>query len=210
MRIKMNKIKICVLAALCLLLSSVSARAQTLSKSKQKNQNVVPAEQNSVSSVDIALQYNLPVRMLYFQYIGDKVQKKLDSLDYEVSGSYHLNSGRFLYNTCDELTPIIENSKYAFERTIQILRNHPELKLIIEAYSCDELQVEEREIAMEINQKRLEFARDLFLQFGLNQEQIETASYTAHDPEYSLFEKNYSLFGHTSENGGVYFRIVKR
>ena len=108
------------------------------------------------------------------------------------------------------MTPIIENSKYGFERTIQILRNHPELKLIIEAYSCDELQVEEREIAMEINQKRLEFARDLFLQFGLNQEQIETASYTTHDPEYSLFEKNYSLFGHTSENGGVYFRIVKR
>lgn len=203
----MKKTSYYILAILCLLFMS-SVHAQ---KNKRTKQNAA-SEQNSVSGIDmdLHLHYNLPVRVHYFQNVGQGVAKKLDSLKTEIfgeSGIIDLSKTSCKYNTCEDLIPTLNSTHFGFEHTVHILNANPHLKLIIDAFICDQLYGTtlegELEMARNINEKRLEIVRNLFIQCGVPQEQIETASYTMYDN--SLFKKY-----RTNDAGGVIYRIAKR
>jgi outer membrane protein OmpA-like peptidoglycan-associated protein len=80
----------------------------------------------------------------------------------------------------DKDIPKINDYNDNINRTVAILKANPQLKLIVEGYTCD-LGSEEHN--RDLAQRRANNVRKLFIQKGVNPDQIETASYTVNDPQ---------------------------
>lgn len=103
----------------------------------------------------------------------------------------------------DKATPKVADQNDNINRTIQILKNNPSLKLIVEGYTCD-LGSEEHN--RDLAQRRANAVRDMFIQKGVHSSQIETASYTVNDPQ----NKQNIQDPNREEHRAAIFRIVKR
>lgn len=97
--------------------------------------------------------------------------------------------------------PKIKDEDGNIDKTVEILKKNQGLKLIVEAYSCGHgSEVHNRDLA----QRRANKVRELFIQRGVKPDQIETASYTANDPQNN---QNDNI---PKDCNCAVFRIVKR
>ena len=103
----------------------------------------------------------------------------------------------------DKDIPKISDYNDNINRTVAILKSNPQLKLIVEGYTCD-LGSEEHN--RDLAQRRANNVRKLFIQKGVNPDQIETASYTVNDPQNRQNITDPSR----EEHRAAIFRIVKR
>ncbi|MBO7493910.1 MAG: OmpA family protein [Bacteroidales bacterium] len=103
----------------------------------------------------------------------------------------------------DKDIPKINDYNDNINRTVAILKANPQLKLIVEGYTCD-LGSEEHN--RDLAQRRANNVRKLFIQKGVNPDQIETASYTVNDPQNRQNITDPSR----EEHRAAIFRIVKR
>ena len=103
----------------------------------------------------------------------------------------------------DKDIPKISDYNDNINRTVAILKANPQLKLIVEGYTCD-LGSEEHN--RDLAQRRANNVRKLFIQKGVNPDQIETASYTVNDPQNRQNITDPSR----EEHRAAIFRIVKR
>ena len=97
--------------------------------------------------------------------------------------------------------PKIKDDNDNLAKTVEILKKNPSLKLIVEAYSCGRGSEEHNR---DLAQRRANNVRNLFIEKGANPNQIETASYTANDPQNS---QNDNI---PKDCNCAVFRIVKR
>ncbi len=103
----------------------------------------------------------------------------------------------------DKDIPKINDQNDNINRTVQILKNNPSLKLIVEGYTCDlGSENHNRDLA----QRRANAVRDMFIQKGVSSSQIETATYTVNDPQNRQNIQDPSR----EEHRAAIFRIVKR
>jgi len=97
--------------------------------------------------------------------------------------------------------PKVEDYGDNLNKSVAILKANPQLKLLVEAYSCGRgSEQHNRDLA----QRRANNVRKLFIEKGVNPDQIETASYTPNDPQNSQNDKI------PNDCNCVVFRIVKR
>jgi len=97
--------------------------------------------------------------------------------------------------------PKIKDEDGNIDKTVAILKKNPGLKLIVEAYSCGRGSEEHNR---DLAQRRANNVRNLFIEKGANPNQIETASYTANDPQNN---QNDNV---PNDCNCAVFRIVKR
>ena len=90
-----------------------------------------------------------------------------------------LSNTKILFDL-DKDIPKISDYNDNINRTVSILKANPQLKLIVEGYTCD-LGSEQHN--RDLAQRRANNVRNLFIQKGVNPDQIETASYTVNDPQ---------------------------
>lgn len=103
----------------------------------------------------------------------------------------------------DKDIPKIAESNDKINETVKLLGRDPSLKLVVEGYTCDlGTETHNRDLA----QRRANKVRELFIQRGVNSNQIETASYTANDPQ----NKQNIQDSRREEHRAVIFRIIKR
>lgn len=100
-------------------------------------------------------------------------------------------------------TPKIADENDNIDKTVQILKKDPSLKLIVEGYTCD-LGTEQHN--RDLAQRRADKVRDLFIQKGVPAGQIETATYTTNDPQNHQNIQD----PRREEHRAAIFRIVKR
>ena len=103
----------------------------------------------------------------------------------------------------DKDIPKISDYNDNINRTVEILKANPSLKLIVEGYTCD-LGSEQHN--RDLAQRRANNVRNLFIQKGVSPDQIETASYTVNDPQNRQNITDPSR----EEHRAAIFRIVKR
>ena len=103
----------------------------------------------------------------------------------------------------DKDIPKISDYNDNIDKTVAILKKNNSLKLIVEGYTYD-LGTEEHN--RDLAQRRAQAVRQLFIQKGVNPDQIETASYTVNDPQN---RQNISD-PRREEHRAAIFRIVKR
>lgn len=119
----------------------------------------------------------------------------------------------------EELTKALANTKILFDldkdipkiadyndninKTVAILKRNSSLKLQVEGYTCD-LGTEEHN--RDLAQRRANKVRDLFIQKGVNPDQIETVTYTVNDPQ----NRQNIQDPKREEHRAAIFRIVKR
>ena len=113
-----------------------------------------------------------------------------------------LSNTKILFDL-DKDIPKISDYNDNINKTVAILKANPQLKLIVEGYTCD-LGTEEHN--RDLAQRRANNVRNLFIQKGVNPDQIETASYTVNDPQN---RQNISD-PRREEHRAAIFRIVKR
>ena len=103
----------------------------------------------------------------------------------------------------DKDIPKISDYNDNINRTVAILKANPQLKLIVEGYTCD-LGSEEHN--RDLAQRRANNVRKLFIENGVSPDQIETASYTVNDPQ----NRQNITDPRREEHRAAIFRIVKR
>ena len=103
----------------------------------------------------------------------------------------------------DKDIPKISDYNDNVNRTVEILKANPSLKLIVEGYTCD-LGSEQHN--RDLAQRRANNVRAMFIQKGVNPDQIETASYTVNDPQ----NRQNITDPAREEHRAAIFRIVKR
>lgn len=94
--------------------------------------------------------------------------------------------------------PIIVDSNDNFNRAVQILKQNPQLKIVVEGYANDYTSAQDNS---DLAQRRANQVRDIFIQKGVPQNQIEIVTYSVNDPHATQDSE-----GHRT----VIFRIVKR
>ena len=97
--------------------------------------------------------------------------------------------------------PKIKDEDGNIDKTVEILKKNPSLKLIVEAYSCGRGS---KDYNLDLAQRRAKNIRYLFIEKGVNPNQIETASHTSKDPQNS---QNDNI---PKDCNCAVFRIVKR
>ena len=103
----------------------------------------------------------------------------------------------------DKDIPKIADQNDNINKTVSILKKNPSLKLIVEGYTCD-LGSEEHN--RDLAQRRANAVREMFINKGVAQGQIETATYTVKDPQNKQNIQDPSR----EEHRAAIFRIVKR
>ncbi len=103
----------------------------------------------------------------------------------------------------DKDIPKIQDQNDNIDRCVAILKDNPKLALEVEGYTCD-LGSEEHN--RDLATRRANKVRDLFIQKGVNPDQIRTASYTINDPQ----NKQNIQDPRREEHRAAIFRIVKR
>ncbi len=120
---------------------------------------------------------------------------------YAQSGSSDVVSKTKISFAKNKDVPKIKDEDGNIDKTVAILKKNPGLKLIVEAYSCGRgSEQHNRDLA----QRRANNVRNIFIEKGLNPDQIETASYTENDPQNSQEDKI------PKECNCAVFKIVKR
>lgn len=103
----------------------------------------------------------------------------------------------------DKDIPKIADQNDNINKTVSILKKNPSLKLIVEGYTCD-LGSEQHN--RDLAQRRANAVREMFINKGVAQGQIETATYTVNDPQNKQNIQDPSR----EEHRAAIFRIVKR
>ena len=103
----------------------------------------------------------------------------------------------------DKDIPKVSDYNDNINRTVSILKSNPQLKLIVEGYTCD-LGSEQHN--RDLAQRRANNVRKLFIEKGVSPDQIETASYTVNDPQ----NRQNITDPRREEHRAAIFRIVKR
>jgi outer membrane protein OmpA-like peptidoglycan-associated protein len=116
--------------------------------------------------------------------------------------SDELSKTKILFDL-DKDIPKITDQNDNINKCVAIMKANPNLKLIVEGYTCD-LGTEEHN--RDLAQRRANKVRDLFIQKGVNPAQIETASYTVNDPQNAQNIQD----SRREEHRAAIFRIVKR
>ena len=129
-------------------------------------------------------------------YLTEKDKKAITDL------SEALSNTKILFDL-DKDIPKISDYNDNINKTVAILKENPQLKLIVEGYTCD-LGTEEHN--RDLAQRRANNVRNLFIQKGVSPDQIETASYTVNDPQNRQNITDPSR----EEHRAAIFRIVKR
>ena len=94
--------------------------------------------------------------------------------------------------------PIIVDSNDNLNRAVQILKQNPKLKLVVEGYANDHASAQDNS---DLAQRRANRVRDIFIQKGVPQDQIEIVTYSVNDPHATQ---------NNDEHRTAIFRIVKR
>lgn len=94
--------------------------------------------------------------------------------------------------------PIVVDSNDNLNKTVQILKHNPKLKLIVEGYANDYASAQDNS---DLAQRRAKKVRDIFIQKGVSQDQIEIVTYSVNDPHATR---------NSDEHRTAIFRIVKR
>lgn len=99
--------------------------------------------------------------------------------------------------------PIIVDSNDNLNRAVQILKQNPQLKIVVEGYANDYNSAQDNS---DLAQRRANNVRKLFIDKGVDPSQIETASYTVND----LQNRQNITDPSRKEHDCAIFRIVKR
>ncbi len=103
----------------------------------------------------------------------------------------------------DKDIPKIQDQNDNINKCVEILKNNPKLALEVEGYTCDlGSEAHNRDLA----NRRANKVRDLFIQKGVEADQIRTVSYTVNDPENNQNIQD----PRREEHRAAIFRIVKR
>ena len=95
--------------------------------------------------------------------------------------------------------PRIQDGDDNINKTVGILKANPALKLMVECSANDyKSDQDNRDLAL----RRSNNVRDIFIQKGVDPEQVETASYTTNNPQNAI--------ARPKDNNVAIFRIVKR
>lgn len=113
-----------------------------------------------------------------------------------------LSNTKILFDL-DKDIPKISEYNDNINRTVDILKKDPSLKLIVEGYTCD-LGSEEHN--RDLANRRANKIRDLFISKGVPADQIEIASYTVNDPQNARNIPD----SRREEHRAAIFRIVTR
>ena len=113
-----------------------------------------------------------------------------------------LSNTKILFDL-DKDIPKIADQNDNINRTVEILKKNPSLKLIVEGYTCD-LGTEQHN--RDLAQRRANAVRNIFIQKGVSADQIETATYTVNDPQNRQNIQDPAR----EEHRAAIFRIVKR
>lgn len=97
--------------------------------------------------------------------------------------------------------PKIEDYNGNIDKTVAILKNNASLKLVVEGYSCNRGSKGHN---LELAQRRADNVRKLFVDKGVNTNQIETALIKENAPDKHQRSKR------NKKCEGVTFRIVKK
>ena len=97
--------------------------------------------------------------------------------------------------------PKIEDDNDNISKTVAILKANPQLKLIVETYSCGRGSEEHNR---DLAQRRANNVRNMFIEKGVSPDQIETASLTSNDPQTAQKGKK------SKECNCAVFKVVKR
>jgi len=78
--------------------------------------------------------------------------------------------------------PIIVDSNDNLNKTVQILKRNPTLKLVVEGYANDYASAQDNS---DLALRRANKVRDIFIQKGVSQDQIEIVTYSVNAPQES-------------------------
>lgn len=109
-----------------------------------------------------------------------------------------LSKTKILFDFGEDI-PKISDSYANICKTVKILNVNSKLKLVVEGYISSD---EDRNLA----QRRANRVRDMFIQLGVNSDQIETAAYMVEDPQN---RQNISDISRKEHRAAI-FRIEKR
>ena len=131
---------------------------------------------------------------------GNKLSRKDKGTIKDLAQS--LSKVKILFDL-DKDVPKINESGEHIDKCVDILKSDNNLKVIIEGYTCS-LGSEEHN--RDLAKRRAESIKRMFVEKGVNPNQIETVSYTANDKENAQNITDPSK----EEHRAAIFRIVKR
>ncbi|MDD6184110.1 MAG: OmpA family protein [Bacteroidales bacterium] len=181
------------------------ACATPAEKSKKQIEKEILDELKKKSNEPIIIKQD--PQYIYIVPVCDQMNEDDDYLTPEDKAAINelsdvLSKTKILFDL-DKDIPKISDYNDNINRTVAILKSNPQLKLIVEGYTCD-LGSEEHN--RDLAQRRANNVRKLFIQKGVNPDQIETASYTVNDPQNRQNITDPSR----EEHRAAIFRIVKR
>jgi len=181
------------------------ACATPAEKSKKQIEKEILDELKKKSNEPIIIKQD--PQYIYIVPVCDQMNEDDDYLTPEDKAAINelsdvLSKTKILFDL-DKDIPKISDYNDNINRTVAILKSNPQLKLIVEGYTCD-LGSEEHN--RDLAQRRANNVRKLFIQNGVNPDQIETASYTVNDPQNRQNITDPSR----EEHRAAIFRIVKR
>jgi outer membrane protein OmpA-like peptidoglycan-associated protein len=183
----------------------IKACATPAEKSKKQIEKEILEELKKKSNEPIIIKQD--PQYIYIVPICDQLDNDDDNLTPEDKEdikalSTALSNTKILFDL-DKDIPKINDYNDNINKTVAILKKNNSLKLIVEGYTCD-LGTEEHN--RDLAQRRANKVRDLFIQKGVDPNQIETASYTTNDPQNRQNIQDPSR----EEHRAAIFRIVKR
>ena len=174
-------------------------------KSKKQLEKEILEELKNKSNEPIIIKQD--PQYIYIVPVCDQMDNNDDYLNQDDKAAINelsdvLSKTKILFDL-DKDIPKIKDYNDNINRTVEILKANPQLKLIVEGYTCD-LGSEQHN--RDLAQRRANNVRKLFIQKGVSPDQIETASYTVNDPQNRQNITDPSR----EEHRAAIFRIVKR
>ena len=119
-----------------------------------------------------------------------------------VDSSKSLSKTTITFRYLDD-QPIIVDSNDNLNKTVQILKQNPKLKLVVEGYANDYNSAQDNS---DLAQRRADNVKELFIREGVDSEQVETVTFTENNSQgqHNNEEKEIEI------RRTVIFRIVKR
>lgn len=183
----------------------IKACANPAEKSKKQIEKEILEELKKKSNEPIIIKQD--PQYIYIVPVCDQLNNDDDALTEEEKVaikalSEELSKTKILFDL-DKDIPKIDDYNDNINKSVAILKSNPSLKVIVEGYTCD-LGSEEHN--RDLAQRRANKVRELFIKKGVSADQIETATYTANDPQ----NKQNISDSRREEHRAAIFRIVKR
>lgn len=183
----------------------IKACANPVEKSKKQLEKEILEELKNKSNEPIIIKQD--PQYIYIVPVCDQLDAEDDPFTPEEKAaiqqlSDELAKTKILFDL-DKDIPKIQEYNDNINKCVAILKDNPSLKVIVEGYTCD-LGSEEHN--RDLAQRRANKVRDIFIQKGVSRDQIETATYTANDPQ----NKQNIQDSRREEHRAAIFRIVKR